>query len=369
MLSRPRRGRSLRSLPAACSSLVRWGRLRRRNRSRSVRRRHTQRSGRRVHSRGAVVASRVTPSNSTASSSTPAAFTVSVNVSGLSAGTYGGRVNLFGSGAASVGSVNVTLVLTAAPPPNVLARRNASGHPEAAAFVCAPSALTLTETGIPNNFSVPAGWPAALVARMTDDCGNPIDGGSVTATFSSGDAPLALDDQGSGGQYIRTWQPSNLANTVITLNGNAGPLRPAVVRFGRTRHAESGSGVEPQRHPQQFESGDRRRAGARHGCRGLWLRAHHFTDSGFARRLAAAPAVSKYAAHCRRLGRAAVLLERRPTQRGASGGACSAGAVSGSRGGEWRADTANYGVCRTARSGARGERGWQRDRARTAITT
>ena len=93
---------------------------------------------------------------------------------------------------------------------------------------CTPSALALTETTLPNKFSVPAGWPASLVTTMTDNCGNAIEGGSVTASFSNGDPPLSLDDQGSGGLYVGTWQPSNLSNSNMTvlLNGTAGSLTP-----------------------------------------------------------------------------------------------------------------------------------------------
>ncbi len=158
-------------------------------------------------------------------------MTVTVNTGGLTAGVYTGTVGIFVPGVPGgvpLGSVNVTLLLTAGYPQTDV---RGGVRPQANLAGCTPSALVLTETGITNNFSVPAGWPADLIVNMNDDCGNGVDGGSVTANFSNGDAPLALDDQGTGGQYIGAWQPSNRSNMVVTLRGNAGALTPAVAKL------------------------------------------------------------------------------------------------------------------------------------------
>ena len=163
----------------------------------------------------------VTPSSAYTSPSNPAVLTVSVNTAGLAAGVYTGSIQL---DSGELGSVNVTLILGT----GTGAAIRETVRPEAAAAVCSPAALVLTETGIPNSFSVPAGWPAVLTATMTDDCGNTIDGGSVTASFSNGDPPLDLSAQGSSGQYLASWQPSNLSNATITLKGVAGTLKPAI---------------------------------------------------------------------------------------------------------------------------------------------
>jgi uncharacterized protein (TIGR03437 family) len=168
------------------------------------------------------------------SASTPFTLTISVNAVGLSAGIYSGSVALTSAGSgAALGSVNVTLVLGAGGAANALSGlasqptgARAAVRPQAAIAGCTPSTVVLTETGIPNNFSVPAGWPANLVTTMTDDCGNALEGGSVAANFSNGDPPLALIDQGVGGQYVASWQPSNVANTTITLNGTYATLKP-----------------------------------------------------------------------------------------------------------------------------------------------
>jgi hypothetical protein len=39
---------------------------------------------------------------------------------------------------------------------------------------------------------VPAAWPVTIEARVVDDCGEPLINGSVTASFSNNDPPLAL---------------------------------------------------------------------------------------------------------------------------------------------------------------------------------
>jgi uncharacterized protein (TIGR03437 family) len=92
---------------------------------------------------------------------------------------------------------------------------------------CTPSKLAITETGLPNNFAVPAGWPATLIVQLNDDCGSPVLSGDVIASFSNGDAALALVGD-SLGNYSVTWQPGAVTSEmVITLNAAAGALQPA----------------------------------------------------------------------------------------------------------------------------------------------
>lgn len=166
----------------------------------------------------------VTPVNADISSSTPGAFTVTVNTVGMSPGIYTGSIVLTGPNSSPLGSVNITLIVTGAvsnaPVQMVRDQQAASG--------CAVSALALTETGIPNSFSVPAGWPAVLETTLTDNCGNAVEGGSVVASFSNGDPPLPLLDTGTGGRYSATWQPSHIAaNASVLFKGSAGTLTQA----------------------------------------------------------------------------------------------------------------------------------------------
>lgn len=177
-----------------------------------------------------------------------ATLNVRANGTGLPPGVYTGTVSLsaVSSSAASIapvlGAINVTMILGSPGGVAGLVEGAAAVKPGAAANPekvkpattipsCTPTGLTLTETGIPNNFTVPAGWPADIVTTMVDNCGNTVEGGAVAANFSNGDPPIALTDQGSGGQYVATWQPTNLNNTVITLSGTSGTLAPATAQI------------------------------------------------------------------------------------------------------------------------------------------
>lgn len=144
-----------------------------------------------------------------------------------------GTVNLTVQGWSAPFAENVTLIIGS--PASESA--HAGVHKQTGVAGCAPSQLVLTETGIPGNFYMPAGWPTNLVATLNDDCGNTIQGASVNASFSNGDPPLALEDQNQGGVYAVTWQPSNPAapqNTIVTLNASAGALKPALSQLTGT---------------------------------------------------------------------------------------------------------------------------------------
>jgi uncharacterized protein (TIGR03437 family) len=170
----------------------------------------------------------MTPTTGAASLGTPALITVKVNTKGLGPGIYQGLAEV--GLATGTLSENVTMILTGPggeTPAAVPA--HAAAHPNAAnANGCSPTSLILTETGLANSFSVPAGWPANLVVTLNDDCGDAVGTGSVNASFSNGDPPLTLVTQGPTGQYSATWQPQNSgAGTIVTLLATASGLNPA----------------------------------------------------------------------------------------------------------------------------------------------
>jgi len=149
---------------------------------------------------------------------------VSVNTAGLVPGIYTGEVDISMSGA--VVSVGVTLVVR---PPGTIAGLDAtSAAANVQAAGCTPSKLALTQTGLVNNFAVPAQWPAALIVQLNDDCGNAVTNGSVVASFSNGDPPLSLRGDGQDGTYSTTWQAGAVTpQMVVTLQAAAGTLQPA----------------------------------------------------------------------------------------------------------------------------------------------
>jgi uncharacterized protein (TIGR03437 family) len=167
-----------------------------------------------------------TPSSGNADGQTPGRVNVSVNPTGLSPGIYTGNVNI--SISQALESVNVTVVVLPPPGANQSSRpRPEVLGPRPEVTGCTPSKLAITETSLPNNFAVPAGWPATLIVQLNDDCGSPVLNGSVIATFSNGDAALALVGD-SLGNYSATWAPGAVTSEmVITVNAAAGTLQPA----------------------------------------------------------------------------------------------------------------------------------------------
>jgi uncharacterized protein (TIGR03437 family) len=64
------------------------------------------------------------------------------------------------------------------------------------------------------SFALSAGWPVGLGVYVTDDCGNPLDSGSVRVSFSNGDPPLSLESV-KGGNWEATWVTGSAASSVV----------------------------------------------------------------------------------------------------------------------------------------------------------
>lgn len=169
----------------------------------------------------------VNPSSGSSSGQTPGTFTVSVNPSGLSPGVYTGNANVSMSGV--VRTVNVTTVVLASGSTTSTEHAHIS---TAQAAGCSANKLVLTETGLVNNFAVPAAWPETLIVRLNDDCGAAVLNGSVVASFSNGDPPLSLRGDGQTGAYSATWQPLHAnSQTSIAFNATGGTLQPAAAQL------------------------------------------------------------------------------------------------------------------------------------------
>src|SRR5262249_31846517 len=135
-----------------------------------------------------------------------AALSVRADASMLAPGIYTGDVTVAFPGS-ETRTTNVTMVV----PPGTLAslskNRSAAG--------CQPSALSLTQTGLVNGFSAPAGWPETLIVRLADNCGDPVLNAQVAANFSNGDPALPLKlTNPQVGLYSATWSPSTPASQV-----------------------------------------------------------------------------------------------------------------------------------------------------------
>ncbi len=174
------------------------------------------------------------PASGQTSGQTAGTFAASVIPASMAAGVYSGQASVSINGA--VRTVNVTMVVLPAGstiPTSALEPaepRTTLEEPRAAG--CTPGKLALTETGLVNNFSVPAKWPATLIVQLNDDCANAVANGAAVASFSNGDVPVSLVNNGQGASYSATWQPSSTSSQMlVTLNATAGTLTPASLQL------------------------------------------------------------------------------------------------------------------------------------------
>jgi uncharacterized protein (TIGR03437 family) len=169
----------------------------------------------------------VSPTSGSAGGQSPEPVTLSVDPTKLAAGIHSAEVDVSMSGA--LRSVNVTTIVQ----PGGSNPVNSAGAStvNAVQTSCTPSSLVLTETGLVNNFAVPAGWPATLMVLLNDDCGNTISDGFVNAVFSNGDAPLTLHEAQTG-TYSVTWQPhAAAAQMALSIQAYSTKLKPAMIQL------------------------------------------------------------------------------------------------------------------------------------------
>ncbi len=143
-----------------------------------------------------------------------ATVTVTPNLTGLAPGVYRGSILLTFSDK-STQTVDLLLVISAtAPSPSTQALA-----PRAAA-ACAPKTLLPVFTSIGTGFTTPAAWPTALIVQVVDDCGNQVNSGMVTVSFSNGDVPLSLLAIGNA-TWTGTWVPVKVAASAFAVRADA----------------------------------------------------------------------------------------------------------------------------------------------------
>jgi len=152
----------------------------------------------------------------------PASVSVSVNVAGLTAGVYIGDLTVALSSASTAQSLDVKVVLVVLPQ-GVSPSVRAKPQPHA---TCSPTQLIPVFTLLGSGFSATAAWPTELEVTVVDDCGKPLNDGSVTVTFSTGDPALSLKSIGNG-SWTATWNAANAAPNV-TITAQAQALNPAL---------------------------------------------------------------------------------------------------------------------------------------------
>ncbi len=179
-----------------------------------------------------------TPASGNVSSSQSGTVSVQPSLQGLAAGAYIGdlSVSFVNPSAPSSTSqiLHVEVLLLVLPAGVSVPSIEAKDEPRATA--CKPTQLLPVFTLLGGGFSVNAGWPTGIEVTVVDDCGNPLNSGGVTVTFSSGDPALSLASIGNG-SWTGTWNAAN-ASPGVTLTAQAQEIEPAL-----TGHAQIGGSL------------------------------------------------------------------------------------------------------------------------------
>jgi uncharacterized protein (TIGR03437 family) len=142
----------------------------------------------------------VLPPGGTVTAGAPATIVVQPQINGLAPGIYQGILTLsFSDGSAR--TVTIVFVVTAGAPGGQ-ARQSIT---ETAAPAC-PSLLKVVFTQLSTGSLVSVGFPGQVTVKVVDDCGAPLVSGSVAASFSNGDPPIALTSLNDG-TWAATWTP------------------------------------------------------------------------------------------------------------------------------------------------------------------
>ena len=139
----------------------------------------------------------------------PMTQTVSANPSGLAPGVY--RALLSENVVENMSTYLVAIDLVVA-----------SGTPGS----CTPTQLVPVLTSLGNHFQATTGLPVTLQALISDDCGSPVNSGSVSAYFAN-DPPASMTALGNG-IWQGTWLPRQLAGGTSSVEINAATFTPAL---------------------------------------------------------------------------------------------------------------------------------------------
>jgi len=160
------------------------------------------------------------PGNATLDLAEPTRIVVQPVTTRLAAGVYDGQLTLqFSDGV--VRRVGVRTIVAPAPPSGSL-RTGTQEKPRDSPrdnAGCTPTQLVPAITTLGQSFGVPAAWPVAIEAQVSDDCGNALNTGNVTASFSNGD-PLLNLLLVQGGTWQNTWRSGSTGPVTVTITAN-----------------------------------------------------------------------------------------------------------------------------------------------------
>jgi uncharacterized protein (TIGR03437 family) len=166
----------------------------------------------------------VSPATGTVSAGRPVTLAITPRLAGLAAGIRRASVIVSFAGATDQ-LVDVVLVLAASQPALVTAgiedpKGLRSAVAEPLNTTCVPTQLVPVSVLLAGGFNIPAGWPSPVEVRVVNDCGAPLNQGSVSVRFSNGDPALNLLALGNG-RWSGTWTGRNAVTPQVTLTVTA----------------------------------------------------------------------------------------------------------------------------------------------------
>jgi uncharacterized protein (TIGR03437 family) len=178
------------------------------------------------------------PTDGTLDPQNPTRLIVQPFTDGLAPGLYRAAVSLqFSDGRVGAAKLSVA----------VRADSTAPGDARGAEAACQPKELLAALTTLGQTFVVPAGWPVGLAAEVKDDCGAPLDSGSVSISFSNGDATLSLQPLRNG-RWEATWPTRSASSDDVILK-----LRASDPQRGLRGEREIRGKLQTQTDPPVFE--------------------------------------------------------------------------------------------------------------------
>jgi uncharacterized protein (TIGR03437 family) len=161
------------------------------------------------------------PTDASISPNAPVSIVVQPDFSNLGVGPHRATLTLtFGDGSYQA----IRILAVVAPAGSSVSTPSITGLDDGERFTssnCAPTTLLplFTQVGGSN---VTGGFPSPIAVKVVDDCGNALTDGTVSVSFSSGDAPLPLLSL-QDGNWTGTWTPTR-SLAVVSLVVKASPL-------------------------------------------------------------------------------------------------------------------------------------------------
>ncbi|MBL8211394.1 MAG: hypothetical protein JNK87_11810 [Bryobacterales bacterium] len=148
------------------------------------------------------------------------ALTVTPAVAGIPTGVYRGTVQLRFAPDNTTQTVDLILVVATG---SVLSTSSVGPR----ANGCVPRRLVTLFRAPGASFRVTAGWPEAVEVVVADDCGDPVNSGRVTVSFSTNDPPLQLTSVGNG-RWTGAWTARTVRASNVAMVANVQSASPTL---------------------------------------------------------------------------------------------------------------------------------------------